>query len=233
MKVINCILFLHVFCSLSMCKAGGEKGDLPKQTMKKDTIPSKYIEALGSTDGKVSDEAFNYLVSRKSEAIPALLNVLSGNNQKARYLAVAAIASIGDSSVADMVFDFLDDSNEKVRAWSAIALKRMNDPRALSALLKTIDDYPDESHYDQTLTTYALIQWGEEILPHMISLLNFPNKETRIHSFSVIKKVVFNSVKTKEKWEEIWKLNGSYDTDMSEYEREICVKKWQNWLSKK
>jgi HEAT repeats len=217
-----------------MCQTnGGERIDNSNHVMKNDSLLTKCIANLGCSNLKLSDEAFNCLVEMKADALPALVNVMEGENPKARYLAVAAISSIGDSSVADIVYKYLDDKDEKVRAWSAVSLKRMNDPRALSALLKTIDDYPDEAHFDQTLSTYALIQWGEEVLPRVIDLLNAPNHSTRIHAFSIIKKIVFNLVKTNEKWEEVWRKNGSYEPKMAEFEREICVQKWRNWLQNK
>lgn len=145
-------------------------------------------------------------------------------------LAAAALAEIADSSSSYAVLKYTSDEDPRVRAWSAIALRKMNDPRALQSLLATIDDYPDELHNDQTLVTYALIQWGEEVLLPVINLLNAVTRQTRLHAFSVVKKIVFNKMKTKEAWEDTWIKNGSYTIDMDEYHRQQCIVKWKKWV---
>ncbi|HEY2722874.1 MAG TPA: HEAT repeat domain-containing protein [Chitinophagaceae bacterium] len=193
---------------------------------------AKEIEDLKSTNNDVRDKAFEAIIRRKSTAVPSLLEVLSNDMQPQRVLAAAALATIADKTSADIVSKYIDDGNEKVRAWSAIALRRMNDIRALPSLFKTINDYPDEAHTDQTLSTYALIQWGEEILLPLIPLLNAPERETRQHAFSVLKKVVYNKLKTKEAWENAWVTNGSYNADSMEQLRLSGIEKWEKWIYK-
>lgn len=188
------------------------------------------IENLNSSDPAIHDRAFQNLVKMGAEAVPSLLEFLGNKQSHNRALAAAAIATIADGAYADRILKYTDDEEEEVRAWSAVALRKMNDPRALPALLKTINDYPDEAHYDQTLTTYALIQWGEEVLPPVIDLLNAPDAQTRTHAFAVLKKIVFNKVKTKEGWEKLWKENGSYDPASDADSRLKAAEKWKAWV---
>jgi hypothetical protein len=189
------------------------------------------IENLKSKDQNIYNNAFQNLVDRKSDALPHLFNILKDKSSDGRTLAAQAIATIAIPSSADKTIDYLNDNDPLVRAWSAVALRRMRDSRALDALIKTIDDYPDTLHSDQTLSTYALIDWGEEILIHIINLLNSPKFETRRHAFSVVKKIIFNKFKTVEKWEMIWKKNGSYVPDAEEAVRLKCMKKWEKWAT--
>lgn len=194
------------------------------------SIISVDIENLKSPDPAVYNEAFESLVSSRSDAMPALVDFLAEKKRLNRPLAAAAIATIADKSYADVITQYINDDDDKVRAWSAVALKRMDDSRALQALLKTIDDYPDEAHTDQTLSTYALIQWGEVVLMPVLNLLNVANWETRRHAFSVLKKIVFNKVGTKDEWERIWKENGSYDSNAEVQVRVIAIEKRGKWV---
>lgn len=188
------------------------------------------IENLKSTDPDIHDKAFQNLVKNKSAAVPALLNLLANKKENGRMLAAAALAEIADSSSSDAVLKYTSDEDPRVRAWSAIALRKMNDPLALHALLATIDDYQDELHNDQTLVTYALIQWGEDVLLPVLNLLNAAARETRLHAFSVVKKIVFEKMGTKAAWEDAWIKNGAYTIDMDEYHRQQCIEKWKKWV---
>ena len=196
-----------------------------------DTPIAADIESLKDSRPDIRNPAFERIVKRKSNAIPALLELLAGKNENARELAAAALASIADISSADIISKYTDDENDKVRAWSAIALRRMNDPRALHSLLKNIDDYADELHNDQTIVTYALIEWGEDILLPLIDLLNAPKQETRKHAFSVLEKIIYNKLKTKKGWEETWVLNGSYNPGSEEKFRTESIGKWKKWIN--
>jgi HEAT repeat protein len=192
------------------------------------------IEGLKSSNQNIAANAYQNLIVFGRKATPHLLKVLAEDeNNSARALATEALANISDPSSQDKMYFYLNDINEKVRSWSAVTLRKLNDPRAKVALIRTINDTPDLLHADQTLSTYALIAWGAEILPDIIPLLNVTNFSTRRRAFSVVSGIVNREFVGELTWQEIWKNNGSFLPEMEEKERLICIEKWKEWINNK
>jgi HEAT repeat protein len=134
---------------------------------------------LSSPDAIVRDQALGMLVSYGHRATAALLPLLDSDDRALRALASRALAHIADPATADRLARLLDDPVAQVRAQSAWGLHRMHDPRALDALLKTINDWPHATRVDRTLATDALIAIGEPALARVAELLAAPSSETR------------------------------------------------------
>jgi hypothetical protein len=76
----------------------------------------------------------------------------------------------------------LDSSDQNVRARAAVALHRLDHPRALEVCLRTLDDAPDPLHADRTPAVQCLIEIGEPALLPLVDLLGSDNGDTRMHA---------------------------------------------------
>jgi HEAT repeat protein len=76
----------------------------------------------------------------------------------------------------------LDDPDEAVRAKAALALHAMNDPGALDACMKTLDDAADPLHNDRTPAVQCLVEIGPRALPSLFAPLAAADSMTRLHA---------------------------------------------------
>lgn len=97
---------------------------------------------------------------------------------------------IAEPASADALNGLLDEQDERVRAFGALGLARIGDPRALAALIHTIDDFADVLSAPYTLSTYALIDQGPAALTAVLPLLEAASPTTRTHAFVVLHDIV-------------------------------------------
>ena len=76
----------------------------------------------------------------------------------------------------------LDDPDGDVRAQAALRLAERDDPHALEALIRTIDDGAGPNHVDITPAVTALGDMGERALPALIEPLGAEDELTRLHA---------------------------------------------------
>lgn len=84
----------------------------------------------------------------------------------------------------------LADPDGEVRSRAAQELAVRRDPRAVAALVQTLDDYPDLEHAPWTLSTYILGNGGAEVLPAVSPRLGAPARITRARAFLVVLQVL-------------------------------------------
>ena len=77
-----------------------------------------------------------------------------------------------------------------MRAFAAVGLARIDDPRAVEALVPTIDELQDPLHYPYTAAVYALEAIGEPAVPAVVGLLNADDPNTRRRAQVVLSSAV-------------------------------------------
>jgi HEAT repeat protein len=123
----------------------------------------------------------------------------------------------------------LDDSDAEVRAHAAMGLARIADPRAIDALVRTIDDAPDVAHYPYTLSVYGLVDMGRRSLPTVAPLLKAADPNTRRRAFLVIRSVL-EGLSEGSDWHQRWNSLGRYDPDGDQAERDRVADRWRVWI---
>ena len=118
-----------------------------------------------------------------------------------------------------------------MRARAAQALASIGDPRALDALVATIDDYPDDHHPPHTVATYVLIARGRDSLAAIVPLLDAPDPATRQRAFVVLQALV-SAMPEAGDWDTLWQSLGAYDPKAADdAARQVAGAQWQQWIA--
>jgi hypothetical protein len=185
-----------------------------------------------STDTAVSSRALRELVRLGKPATPILIKALTAPQAETKLLAIEGLQELRDPASADALEAATHDASGEVRARAAAALYRLNDRRALAALVRTLDDYPDVLHSPYTVSMYELLTGGKEVLPLVAPLLKAPQPATRERALLIIKTLV-PKVSGGENWEQLWRSLGSYDPKGAELERNRAADQWQAWIQQR
>jgi HEAT repeat protein len=145
------------------------------------------VSDLSSSDSIVRDQTIALLVSYGTRATAAVLPLLDDDALRPR--AARVLGYIGDPTTADRLAELLDDPDPFVRSHAAHGLHAMKDPRALEALIATIDDLPTPTMMNASQSTAALVEIGEPALARVADLLTAPSPETRGRARLVILQV--------------------------------------------
>lgn len=145
---------------------------------------AEAVSDLSSPDSIVRDQALGLLVSYGTRATAALLPLLDDDALRPR--AARALGYIADPTTADRLAGLLADADPLVRSHAAYGLYQMKDPRAVEALIQTIDDFPVPTMYPATQSTDALRTLGAAVLPRVADLLTAPSADTRARARLVI-----------------------------------------------
>lgn len=144
------------------------------------------IADLSTPDGILRDQTIALLVSYGTRATAALVPLLDSDNLELRARAARVLGYVADPTTADRLAALLGDADPFVRSHAAYGLFQMNDPRALDALIATIDDFPSPMAHPATQSTSALRSMGAAVLPRVADLLSAPSAETRARARLVI-----------------------------------------------
>lgn len=193
------------------------------------TIDSLKVR-LYSTDQDTSDLALAELIRLGKRATPILLEALTHPNPRIRRLAIEGLGEIGDPISADALFQATSDISGEVRALAAVALHKLGDKRSLTALVSTLDDYPDILHNPYTASMYPLMQGDKEVLILVVPLLQAPNAITRERAFLIVQAVVTRLPQGSD-WKQLWQSLGSYDPLGSKVQRDKAAQQWQEWIT--
>jgi hypothetical protein len=201
------------------------------EKMSKDSSINKLIEQLTSTDAAISEKAGISLVKQGKKAVPSLTEQLPYSDIAVKGVIMRVLAIIADSSSTSLFLASLKDQDPKVRAMAAEGLVRLKHPEAIDALIATLHDYGDETS-PYTTSAYALIDYGPEALPAVVSLLSSPSLFTREMGFQILTQIITKIPKYQYKWEELNTQLGSYDPAANQAEREKAAEMWKEWLAK-
>jgi len=184
---------------------------------------------LYSTDQDTSALALGELIRLGKQATPILLEALNHPTPRTRRLAAEGLAEIRDPASADALERATHDSNGEVRARAAVALHILGDPRALGALVRTLDDYPDILHNPYTASMYALTTGDRAVLPLIAPLLKAPQPLTRERALLVIKAIV-SRMPEGHNWNQFWQSLGCYDPHSEPAARDRAADLWIAWI---
>jgi HEAT repeat protein len=148
---------------------------------------AEAVSDLASADPVVRDQALGLLVSYGTRATAALLPLL--DDDALRPYAARALGYIADPTTADRLAALVADADPFVRSHAALGLYTLQDPRALDALIRTIDDFPDETMWPASQSTGALVGMGAAALPRVADLLAAPSEDTRARARLVITRI--------------------------------------------
>jgi HEAT repeat protein len=101
--------------------------------------------------------------------------------------AAQALAEIADPSAEQAYAGLLEDPEPAVRARGAQGLAAIGSPRAIDALVRTMDDLPDLLHFPSTLAVQALIAQGRKAAVATAPLLQAPSPVTRERAILVLR----------------------------------------------
>jgi len=118
--------------------------DLFKQDGAEKRSGDLLLAQLGDTDGGVRQGAADALGKMGyTPAVEPLKKAMhSDTDPQVRRVAIGALALIADKSCEDALVEALDDTNadNEARAQAAAGLGKLASPRAISTLIKTLDD---------------------------------------------------------------------------------------------
>lgn len=184
---------------------------------------------LQDADFNVRAQALAGIVKAGQAVVPALVAALPDADAILQPQLAQALAEIAEPGTADALAGLLDNHDERVRAFGALGLARIGDPRARAALIRTIDDFADVLRAPYTLSTYALIDQGPAALTAVLPLLEAASPDTRAHAFVVIHDIVAAQPATGN-WEALWRRLGSYAADAPEAQRHTAARLWTEWV---
>ena len=110
----------------------------------------------------------------------------------------------------------------------AAGLGRVGDPRAVEALVRTIDDRQDVLHYPYTSSVYGLIALGAPALPAVAPLLDASNPVTRQRAYAVLQSVV-EAMPEIGDWQGLWERLGRYDPH--DDAQAAAAAQWRDWIA--
>lgn len=199
------------------------------------------LQHLCSKDVLVQNNGVEEVIQIGKPAVSALLKLLQNNNaSKAQIIYV--LAQIGDALAKSVFIKGLQDGNEKVRAYSAQGLFKINEPEAMQACLQTLNDAADELHNDRTPAVEALGGMGLKATPFLLDLLMSEDEMTRLHSQRALELIImrhfgfqpgrgFQTKKEEEKADKIWEEHGNYNYNADIITRKMSVSKLRQWFN--
>ena len=199
------------------------------------------MDKLRSDSVAVQNEGAQIALQAGKAALPHLLPLLQEQKAATRAQAMYVISRVGGSEATEAFKHGLQDDDESVRAYAAEGLVRANDPAALSACLKTLNDAPDLTHLDMTPAVESLSEMGLEAVPPLLDLLMDDDEMTRLHAQRALEGIVyrrhgfqsgrgFPTPADEQDVRNEWQSNGSYDYAAPVAARAAAVEKWRTWL---
>jgi len=199
------------------------------------------IKKLRSDDVLTQNEGVQELIGIGRPAVSELITVLDDQSAGTRAQAMYALSQIGAPETAEAFKKGLSDEDERVRAYAAAGLSRINDPDALAAAIQTINDAPDEMHLDLTPSVFALAGMGLSAVTPLLDLLIADDENTRLHAQRALEMIVarrhgfeagkgFPTEAARDDTEAEWQANGNYNYAAPAAERLASVEKWREWL---
>ncbi len=196
---------------------------------------------MRSTKTLIQNEGIEQTVQLGTIAVPELLKLFKAPRTNHAQV-MFALSQIADKQAASAFTKGLSHHNEWVRSYAAQGLSRINDPKAMSACLQTINDGADELHLDTTPSVITLAEMGLSVVTPLLALMMDNNKITRLHAQRSLELFInrrhgfslgqgFPSQKDEAAARAEWQANGNYDYSANEATREAAIVKWQQWLN--
>ena len=118
-----------------------------------------------------------------------------------------------------------------------------SDPQ-IEVLIARINDAPDLLHSDYTPAVHDLIRIGQRALPHVLTLMESDDKETRMRAIHVLEIVTmkkhgfmwgqgWKTTNGEREWSRFWKSLGDLRFDAPLENRKRSVQLWREWLERR
>lgn len=199
------------------------------------------LNALRSDDLMTQNEGVAAAIQIGAAVVPGLLSLLEERGVN-RAQVMYALAQIGDSRAEQAFLAGLKDGDERVRAYGAQGLVRINHPDAMAACVQTLNDAADKLHLDRTPSVEALGTMGLQAVPLLLDALMDNNEVTRLHAQRALELILsrrhgfragqgFPSTEAAEMMRTEWQHLGDYDFAADVQRRGDAVAKWRRWLT--
>jgi HEAT repeat protein len=199
------------------------------------------LTALRSEDVLTQNEGVSAAIRIGDAAVPGLLSLLEERGIN-RAQVMYALAQIGDTRAEPAFLAGLRDRDERVRAYSAQGLVRIDHPDAMAACFQTLNDAADELHLDRTPSVEALGMMGLQAVPLLLDALMDNDEMTRLHAQRALELLLsrrhgfhpgqgFPSTEATEGMRTEWQNLGDYDFTADEQHRGDAIAKWRRWLT--
>lgn len=189
------------------------------------------IEALVRGLKAGNEEDITTLKRMGKKAIVPLCNYFVIASPALQSYTLEALVMVADVSCTDFFLKNLKSHDPQVRSWSAQGLLKINHPEAISALVKTIADYPDEGHAQFTQSTYSLIGLGFKVLPALLPLLRDANPFIREIAWVAFSNIIVRTPEHENKWKVLWEAFGKYDPNHEPDHNNSSVTQWERWVN--
>ncbi|MCL7451442.1 MAG: DUF123 domain-containing protein [Anaerolineae bacterium] len=137
----------------------------------------ELLEILDTADDERREAAALALRRFGQEAVPPLVEMLSGGNANTRWWAARALAEIGGEAAVSALVGVLGDPEPDVRACTALALGRLRAGEAAPALATLLGD---ESAFVASIAADALSMIGEPAVQVLAGRLEAEDPHTRL-----------------------------------------------------
>lgn len=202
---------------------------------------SSALKQLSSDDALVQNQGVETLIAIGAQAIPGLQSLLKDERPDVRSQAMYTMAQIAAPEAAQAFQAGLHDPDERVRAYAALGLARINHPDALAASLLTINDAPDLLHLDMTPAVQAIGEMGIKAATSLLELLMSDDVETRLHAQRALELIVsrlygfrpgqgFPTPEADIQVKDSWRDHGNYDYAANAASRAVAVSNLRDWL---
>jgi hypothetical protein len=155
----------------------------------------EYLKNLRSSNIVIKREAINKLGKLQiTEAVPAMIRLLSEDSAEIRPDIIEALGNIGDRAAVNSLIAMLNDDNLRVREKVIEALGKLADKRAVPALVSILEQKDKKSESEVLIAIWALGNIGDKSAePVLNSLLGDNNKYVRFNSTQALKKITETS----------------------------------------
>jgi HEAT repeat protein len=204
---------------------------------------AQALARLLADDVLVQNEGVASLIRIGASSVPTLLPLLKEESPDRRAQVMYALSQIAEPATLAAFENGLLDSDERVRAYAAVGLARIGDPNAPAALARTLNDAPDQLHWDMTPAVYSLGQMGLRALPELLDLLMDDDELTRLRAQRALERIndqlhesqpghESSGGKPEDPATVRWRTNGNYDYAADVASRAAAVEKWREWIEK-
>src|SRR4030067_1113236 len=154
-----------------------------------------YLKNLKSSNVVIKREAINKLGKLQiTEAVPAMIRLLSEDSAEIRPDIIEALGNIGDRTALYSLINRLNDDNLRVREKVIEALGKLADKRAVPALVSILEQKDKKSESEVLIAIWALGNIGDKsAVPILNSLLGDNNRYVRFNSTQALKKITDSS----------------------------------------
>jgi len=147
----------------------------------------RVLDLLKDSSSRVRGEAARVVgLAGRKELAPALAPLLEDANLQVRCRAIEGLGEIGDpgEGLAEQIVASLQDSDNRIRMHSALALGKCRHAPACSPLL---DSLRDPSHNVRGLAAWALGNLGDErAIGALIEALEDEGESVRLYAYSAL-----------------------------------------------